>query len=36
MRERAESIGAQLNISSAIGAGTKITLIWNERGEQTS
>jgi PAS domain S-box-containing protein len=30
MRERAESVGAQLDISSAVGEGTRITLTWKE------
>ncbi len=30
MRERAESIGAKVEISSAVGNGTQITLVWQE------
>lgn len=33
MRERAESIGARLEISSVLGEGTRLTLTWKE-GEQ--
>ncbi len=32
MRERAEKIGARLEISSQIGAGTQIAVIWNKKG----
>jgi signal transduction histidine kinase len=30
MRERAESLGAKVEISSAVGNGTQITLVWQE------
>jgi signal transduction histidine kinase len=29
MRERANQIGAQLNIESEIGTGTEVSLVWN-------
>jgi signal transduction histidine kinase len=30
MRERAESVGARLQIESTSGQGTQVTLVWNE------
>jgi signal transduction histidine kinase len=30
MRERADSIGAQLDISSVVGEGTRLVLTWKE------
>ncbi|MBI5959463.1 MAG: hypothetical protein HY866_12055 [Chloroflexi bacterium] len=35
MRERADSVGAQLKISSVVGEGTRITLPWKE-GEKST
>ena len=36
MRERAEAIGARLNIQSQGGQGTRISLSWREAGEPSS
>jgi PAS domain S-box-containing protein len=36
MRERAEDIGASLNICSQIGQGTKIALLWKRPAEDSS
>ena len=35
MRERAEAIGAQLEIDSRIGHGTRVTVEWNDGGRMT-
>jgi signal transduction histidine kinase len=32
MRERAESVGAQLTIESKVARGTEVTVVWHDDG----
>jgi signal transduction histidine kinase len=35
MRERAEAVGATLEIESQVGQGTRVTVVWSDEGRMT-